>query len=203
MAATDEVTQWIVKLGEGDPRAAEVIWHKYFDKLVHCARRRLGALPRRAEDEEDVALAAMQSFCRGMTEGRFTRVKDRENLWKLLVTLTARKASALARRELAAKRGRGRVRGESVFLRSVDDDRPLGIGEVLGSEPTPELASMVAENCEHLLNSLDDETLRRVALHKLEGFSNEEIAEKLGCVRRSVERKLERIREKWSREEKC
>jgi len=161
-------------------------------------------LPCRVADEEDVALSAMNSFCRGMVGHRFDEVNDREDLWKLLVTITARKACKQRRLHYADKRGGGAVRGESVFLR-VDDgeEHDHGIGQVLGEEPTPELANMVAEDCRHMLDSLGDETLRQVALLTLEGYNTQEIAEKLGCVRRSVERKLERIREKWSREQEA
>jgi DNA-directed RNA polymerase specialized sigma24 family protein len=198
--ATEEVTQWIVRLSHGDQRAAEVLWERYFAKLVHYARRKLGGLPRRAADEEDAALSAMHSFYRGMATRRFD-VTDRDDLWKLLVTITARKACAQRRRHLAAKRGGGRVRGESVFRRADQgEDHEPGIGGVLGQEPTPEFASMVAEDCRAMLNHLGDDTLRNVALYTLQGYNTEEIAGKLGCVRRSVERKLERIRDKWSRE---
>ena len=183
------------------PRAAQVLWEKYFAKLVRYARRKLDGMPCRAADEEDVALSAMNSFCRGMAGHRFDEVNDREDLWKLLVTITARKACKQRRLHYADKRGGGAVRGESIFLRVDDgDDRDQGIGQVLGEEPTPELANMVAEDCRIMLDSLGDETLRQVALLTLEGYNTQDIAEKLGCVRRSVERKLERIREKWSRE---
>jgi DNA-directed RNA polymerase specialized sigma24 family protein len=201
MAVTGEVTQWIRGLSQGDESAAQAIWQKYFGKLVEFARCKLEGMPRRVVDEEDVAITAMDSFYRGMAEHRFDKVDDREDLWKLLVTITARKACAQRRRHFADKRGGGQVRGESVFVRCDEgEDRDAGLAQVLGNEPTPELASMLAEHCRHMLDCLGDETLRQVALHKLEGRSNEEIAGKLGCVRRSVERKLERIREKWSRE---
>ena len=104
-------------------------------------------------------------------------------------------------RQRAVKRGQGKVRGESVFLKIGDaDQEQAGIEQILGHEPTPELANMMAENCEALLSSLDDDSLRDIALLKLEGYTNEEIAAKLECVSRTVERKLERIRDKWSRE---
>jgi DNA-directed RNA polymerase specialized sigma24 family protein len=143
----------------------------------------------------------MNSFCRGMAGHRFDEVNDHEDLWKLLVTITARKACAQKRRHFADKRGGGAVRGESVFP-CIDDgeDHDQGIGQVLGKEPTPELANMVAEDCRRMLAGLGDESLREVALWTLEGYGTQEIAEKLGCVRRSVERKLERIRRKWFRE---
>ena len=206
MAVTDEVTQWISKLSDGDECAAAVIWEQYFAKLVRFARRKLEGMPRRAVDEEDVALSAMHSFCRGMKGGRFEKIDDREDLWKLLVTITARKATAQRRRHHAIKRGGDpggghRVRGESVFLRvNNGEHRGPGIGEVLGNEPTPEFANMVAEECRQMLDCLGDEKTREVALHKLAGYSTKEIAEEMGCVSRTVERKLERIREKWSKE---
>jgi DNA-directed RNA polymerase specialized sigma24 family protein len=196
----EEVTQWINKLGRGDPRAAQILWEKYFDRLVNFARRKMEGIPRRASDEEDVALSAMHSFCQGMAKHRFDQVNDREDLWKLLITITARKACAQRRRQFTEKRGGGQVRGESVFLRAdPGEGRDEGIGAVLGEEPTPELACMVAEDCRRMLDGLEDETLRQVALLTLEGYNIQEIAEELGCVRRTVDRKLERIREKWSR----
>jgi DNA-directed RNA polymerase specialized sigma24 family protein len=198
----EEVTQWINKLSGGDERAAEMLWDAYFQRLVQYARRKLDGLPLRMADEEDVALSAMYSFCRGMEQHHFDQVHDRGDLWKLLVTITARKACAQRRRQYAGKRGGGQVRGESVFVnRGHEMEHDDGIGAILGEEPTPELACMVAENCQRMLDSLEDETLRQVAVYTLEGHSPEEIAEKLGCVRRTVERKLERIREKWSRKQ--
>jgi len=105
------------------------------------------------------------------------------------------------RREHAEVRGAGGVRGESVFIKHGDEAAPeAGIGEVLGREPTPELAAMVAENCEQLLAALEDETLQRIAQYKLEGWTTREIAEALGCVRETVERKLKRIRMTWADE---
>ncbi len=201
MAVVEEVTQWIVKLGRGDAAAAEALWQQYFGKLVHYARRKLDGVPCRAVDEEDVALSAMNSFCQGMARHRFDQVNDHEDLWKLLLTITARKARAHRRRHFAGKRGGGRVRGESVFLPGdPSHERDEGIGQVLGSEPTPELATMVAEDCRLLLDRLGDEKLRQVAVQTLEGYTTAEIAEKLGVSRRSVQRKLDTIRAIWSEE---
>jgi DNA-directed RNA polymerase specialized sigma24 family protein len=197
--AVEEVTQWIHKLSGGDQRAAQILWETYFNRLVNYARRKLDGLPLRAADEEDVALSAMYSFCRGMEQHRFDQVNDRDDLWKLLVTITARKACAQRRKQYANKRGGGHIRGESVFFDPAHEDGHAdGIGAVLGQEPTPELACMVAENCQQMLDSLKDETLQQVAVYRLEGYGTAEIAEKLGCVKRSVERKLERIRAKWA-----
>jgi DNA-directed RNA polymerase specialized sigma24 family protein len=202
VAATEEVSQWIARLTDGDSQAAQVLWEKYFAKLVRFARRKLDGIPLRSADEEDVALSAMHSFCRGMADHRFDQVNDRSELWKLLVTITARKACAQRRRQFAAKRGGGRVHGESIFHRvdQGEDQTDVGIGQILGHEPTPELANMVAEDCRRMLDGLTDPTLRQVAVWTLEGYTIQEIADRLKCVRRSVERKLERIRQKWAKE---
>lgn len=201
MAVVEQVTQWITKLGQGDPAAAESLWAQYFSKLVRLARRELGATPRRAADEEDVALSAMHSFCRGLAGQRFPQVHDEDNLWKLLVTITARKACAARRRHYAQKRGGGHVRGESIFAQLGSEQSPIdGLGAVLGREPTPELACMVAEDCTRLLDRLGDEKLRQVATLTLEGYSTAEIAQQLGVLQRTVQRKLDTIRKIWSQE---
>jgi len=191
----DSITQWLLNLAQGDADAAEQMWNDYFGKLVRLARRKLDGLPSRDFDEEDVALSAMNSFYQGITKQKFAHIHNRDDLWKLLVTITARKATAKRRAHYAQKRGGGRLRGESVFGHTEDEQG--GLANILGTEPTPELAVSLAENCRLLLDQLPDETLRQVALWTLEGYRTEEIAEKLGCVRRTVERKLERIREIW------
>src|SRR6516162_5109920 len=108
------VTRWIGGLKAGGDSAAQHLWERYFDRLVHLARARLRSARRAGAvaDEEDAALSAFDSFCRGAAAGRFPRLADRDDLWRLLVTLTARKAAEQVRRERRLKRGGGRVRGE-------------------------------------------------------------------------------------------
>ena len=191
----ENVEQWLLNLAEGDADAAERIWNDYFGKLVKLARRKLDGIPSRDFDEEDVAISAMRSFYQGMAKRKFENLHSRDDLWKLLVTITARKATARRRIHFSKKRGGGRTRGESIFA-GVEEEQG-GLANILGLEPTPEFAVSVAEDCQELLDQLQDETLRQIALWTLEGHQPKEIAEKLGCVRRTVERKLERIRKIW------
>ena len=58
----------------------------------------------------------------------------------------------------------------------------------------------MAEECGRLLALLRDDTLREIALKKMEGYTNDEIACQLGCVRQTVTRKLDIIRRKWGEE---
>src|ERR1700741_4900225 len=113
MGPEASVTHWIDLLKAGERDAAQTLWERDFRLLVARARSALGAAPRRARDEEDVALSVFDSFCRGAEQGRFPRLDDRNDLWRLLVVLTARKAAHLARDERRQKRGGGQVQAEA------------------------------------------------------------------------------------------
>jgi DNA-directed RNA polymerase specialized sigma24 family protein len=188
MQLDESVTEWIDQLRAGDPAAAQNLWERYFRRLVRLARERLGGVRRAAADEEDVALSAFASFCRAVELGRFPQLLDRDGLWRLLVVITERKAADLARGQSREKHGGGRVL----------DDAPLA--DLPGREPTPEFAALVAEACDGLLGLLGDDTLRTLALLKLEGYANDEIAGRLNCALRTVERKLALIRSVWEKE---
>ena len=140
-------------------------------------------------DEADIALSAFQSFCRGAAAGRFPRLSDRHDLWRLLLFITAQKVCDHHEHHRALKRGGGAAHVGSVSL-----------DEVVSDEPTPEFAAMLAEQVERLLAHLDDATLRDIAIWKMEGFTNEEIAARLGCALKTVSNKLKLIRMKWERE---
>jgi DNA-directed RNA polymerase specialized sigma24 family protein len=167
---------------------------------MQLARQRLGERHRRSADEEDVALSAFKSFCLGAAAGAFSDLEDRQSVWKLLVTLTLRKANAELRRQFAAKRGGGAVGGESVFLAPEDSGASPGLENFPDDQPPPDLAVLMSEECERLLGYLDDETLKRIALGKLDGYTNEELAKQLDCSVPTVERKLARIRKIWQKQ---
>jgi DNA-directed RNA polymerase specialized sigma24 family protein len=191
------VTLWIGELKGGDAGAAQPLWERYFDRLVRLARKKLLASRRVGadEDEEDAALSAFDSFCAAAAGGRFPQLTDREDLWRLLVVLTARKASAQAQRRRAQKRGGDRVRLDPAEPASSHHDG--GLAEVVGREPSPDFAAMVAEEYRRLLDRLGDDALRQVALWRMEGYTSDEIAERLGCARRTVARRLDLIRRLW------
>jgi RNA polymerase sigma factor (sigma-70 family) len=201
MASAGSVTLWIGRLRAGDALAAQQLWERYFGRLVGLARQKLKGIARGAADEEDVALNAFDSFCRGVEDGRFPQLQDRDDLWQLLVHITAHKALDLARRQSRQKRGAGAVLDEAALANSARGDAEgASLEQILGREPSPEFALQVAEECQRLLDSLGDDTLRSVALRKMEGHSNHEIAAQLGCAPRTIGRKLRRIRTMWSQE---
>jgi DNA-directed RNA polymerase specialized sigma24 family protein len=196
------ITGWLAELKEGDQEAAQPLWERYFSKLVVVARARLRRLrPTSAgEDEEDAAISAFNSFCAGAARGKFPQLADRDDLWRLLVVITARKAIAQANRQGRKKRGGGWVVTEAVLFARDDgggEGSLAGLERIAAQGPTPEFAAMMAEQCRRLLDALDDDSLRQVAVSRMEGYNNDEIAQQLGCARRTIARRLELIRKTW------
>jgi DNA-directed RNA polymerase specialized sigma24 family protein len=192
------VTRCVRDLGSGNAAAATLLWERYFALLVQVAKKRLvraGGTSADA-DEEDAALSAFLSFCTAAGQGRFPDLSDREELWRLLVVITARKVGDQVDCRRALKRGGHLIRVEDAPLNGLT----AGLSAALAREPNPDVAAMVAEETRLLLERLDNEQLQAIALWRMEGYTTDEIATRLGCTRRTVARKLELIREAWKGE---
>ena len=72
--------------------------------------------------------------------------------------------------------------------------------EVIGDEPTPEMVLMLSESLEQLLSKLGGGQLRDLAVGKMQGFSNAELATQFECSERTIERRLHLIRETCQQE---
>ena len=197
MSSQGSVTVWIGQLRAGDRDAAQPLWQGFYKPMVALARKKLRGAPRGMADEEDVALSAFDSFCRGAEQGRFPRLSDSNDLWRLLLVITERKAIDLVKHEKAQKRGEGLVRHEG----SVTGDSSAAVfDKIAAREPTPEEAAQVAEKLRTLLDVLENDRQRAVAVAKMEGHTNEEISERINCAVPTVERDLKRIRKIWGKE---
>ncbi len=180
LSAEASVTEWIAALKKGEAEAAERLWHRYFERLVQLARKKLGSAPRRVADEEDVAVVVFRNLWQGAEAGCFPELRNRENLWPLLVVLTSRRVIDLLR----------------YHKRRGDCDASQDLDQVIAEDPTPEFAVMMSENVSRLFGLLDP-VQRQLAQSKLEGLENSQIARQLGCSQRTVERKLRIIRRTW------
>jgi DNA-directed RNA polymerase specialized sigma24 family protein len=192
MNESESVTHWIAEIkagGEGVDAAQQELWGRYFDRLVALARARLIGSPRGAEDEEDVALSALNSFFGGVERKRFPALEDRDNLWSLLASITARKAINQRKRQLATKRGGGM---------HLDASQSDIVDRLVDEALTPAHIVAMNDQCRRLMVALNDQKLERIAKLKLEGYTNEEIAQRDRVALRTVERKLNRIRHIWS-----
>jgi DNA-directed RNA polymerase specialized sigma24 family protein len=198
-SSSGSVTLWLDQLKAGAREAAQPLWERYFHQLVERTRRKLAARPPRGADEEDVALSAFKSFYRAAEGGRFPQLNDRDDLWQLLIVLTDRKACDLLAFEGRQRRGGGRVLDEAA-LGPADASGGRPLAAIASQEPTPAFAAQVAEEYRRLLGLLGDDDLRRIALRKMEGYTVEEIAAELGCVPRTVKRRLQLIRRIWQEE---
>jgi DNA-directed RNA polymerase specialized sigma24 family protein len=185
---SEPAESWIERLEQGSETAAHHLWNAYFERLVRLAERRINV--RQLGDGEDVALSAINSLIHGVRQGRFDNLGDADSIWRLLVVITVRKSMRHVEHELAQKRGGNRR------LQLRGDERSQ-IEDIVAHELTPEMIVMLDEQCQCLLDTLDDEILREVALCKLNGDSTTEIAAKMNCVPRTVRRYLELIREIW------
>ena len=196
------VTHWIGHFKAGDHLAAHHLCERYFSRMVGLARRRLQAARSVGawEDEEDAALSAFESLCLGAARGTFSRLDDRGDLWQLLVVITSRKVVDQVKRRCRQKRGGGRVLDESALAGDRVGNRGVSLDQLLGDGSDPAFDVMAAEEFWRLLDALGDESLREIALWRMDGQTNEAIAERLGCSLRTVANKLKLIRMKWERE---
>ena len=179
------ITRWFERAKQGDDEALEQLWHAYFFQLVRLAKKQFSSVATTVADEDDIAQNAMLSFFLRARNGQFPDLNDREGLWKLLISITLNKARAFARKEHRR--------------------RDLWQKEISGAnfrtgEPSPEFAAEFVDRFQYLLGLLKDDFLRKVAIAKLDGYSNQEIADQTGKSLPTIERKLRLIRDTWSTE---
>ncbi len=183
------ITQWIRGTRDGDVESEEALWNHYFAMVVRLARGRMFSLRGTVYDEEDAAASALRSVFRGIRQERFPDLHGRHNLWRILVLITQRKLRAQWRRESAAKRNPPPNKV---------GDAEISIEQVICGEPTPDFVAELIDETRCLVEKLGDDTLRRVAVMRIDGLTNDEIAARLGCATRTVERKMDRIRVIWA-----
>ncbi|HZW29275.1 MAG TPA: ECF-type sigma factor [Isosphaeraceae bacterium] len=182
--ASQSITRLIRAVQDGSSSAVRPLLSAYFDRLVRLARTRLRNLPGLAGYDEDLALRSFHSVYQRLRDpARPLELAGRDDLWRLLATRTISRAIDLIRRHRPAEI-------------PVDED----LAPLLTRDPTPEEAAELADECRRLLDSLPEPELRQIALWKVEGYTHEEIAARLDCVPRTIERKVSRIRLHWKHE---
>ncbi len=187
-ASDGSVTSWYSLLQAGEDQAAQELWNRYFPQLLAAARKRMQGVSTRIADEEDIALSAFHTFCNAARLARIPTVVNRDELWRTLMLITAGKVIDQRRYLGSKKRSQpgGPVAGPTTQL-----------NDVLGDEPDPALAAQLVEEFDVLLDTLDDPDLRDTAVAKLEGYTTEEIGQRLECSARTIRRRLTLIRRLW------
>jgi DNA-directed RNA polymerase specialized sigma24 family protein len=196
----------LLNLNGGDLTAAEPLWERYFARLVGLARVRLLASrrPGTVVDEEDVALSAFANFVELAAKGRFPKLDSRDDLWRLLVVITARKAAGRWR-SWKRREGRQVVFDEQALFGVESNEEFAGLGQVIGAEPTADFAAQLTEEFERLIDALKEKDrekdrekcLAQIALMRMEGYTALEIADRVGCARETVFRRIDLIKKIW------
>ena len=183
------VTRWVNDLREGNSAAASRLWKYLEPRLLNLGQRQMKSMSTACYDEEDLAQSAFFALCSAIQDGRYEGLADRDEIWKLLVTIALNKFRKRARHQGAQRRG-GKLRRND-FDSVLDSE-----SEVL----TAEQSMLIQEECERLLDVLGTDDVRKVALLKVEGYTNSEIADALQCTRRTIQRRLDFIRTVWTRD---
>ena len=188
----DEWDLMVAGLRSGNSVVIRQFCHQYGGALERLAERNLASGLRRRVGADDVAQSACRTFLRRAQIGEF-ELSDSEGLWGLLCAITLTKVREQTRFHLREKRGlhrevhhaTGASAGDSTGGPSVFFDRPA-------AEPSPDDAAEFTDQFTRLVESLDEEERQLVDL-KLQQFTNDEIAERMGCSERTVRRILKRV----------
>jgi RNA polymerase sigma factor (sigma-70 family) len=194
---SSSVSTWLYNAAEGDQRSAQRLWERYLDRLIGLSADRLRSCPKRLADEEDLALNVFDEFLRKARQGIYPRLESRDDFWQIVVQITQRRAIDQYRRARAYER---RVSGESVLgapdHTSQNDSPALNL--VTSTEVSPDEAASFNEQFKIMLAQLETDELRSVAQCRLAGLTDNEIAQRLRCSLRTVERRLNQIRQAWA-----
>lgn len=194
------VTRWIRDLEDGDSNALNALCNRYFKQLTEVAEIRLSRHAGPIVDGEDVALTVLMRLSQNIKNSQNKgKLPDRESLWLFMLAILHSIVVDLKRRNFSWKRGKGSVHSLSDFTHRDDDGKsPI---EVADRTPNHEKLAMLRDSVDYLLHQkLKVEATRNVAMLKMEGYSHQEIAEKLGMDVKTVSRKLKRIQALWTQE---
>lgn len=190
MRSTGSVSRLIGDLQRGSEAAATELWARFQPRLIQFARSRLDRSAKTVADEEDVVVMAFKSFLHRTSAGDYPELSNRDEFWRLLVTITARKASNQIRDQNCQKRRPSETEGIA----------QISPASLVSSLPTPQFTASMNDQLNHLLDVLRDDELRQIVMLRLDGYTSQEIADELKRSLSTVERRLHLIREKWKHE---
>ena len=196
MSSEGSVTAWLPRFKEGDPAAEEWLVGSYFERVASLARKQLGLAPRRDADEEDVANSVFKIFLERAKNGGFKQLHNRDDLHRILLMLTKRRAIDYFRR--TTRRTRLEV-GESAVAWNGTADSAIPFDQIARVEAPRDLVAEISDEIRELFHDIECEELHldKIAMWRLEGYSVSEIASRLECLPRTVYRRLKLIQKRW------
>jgi len=170
---------------QGDEEAARQIVDRYVDRLLALSRRHISQRLASRVDPEDIVQSVFRTFFCRLKQGRFV-FAEQDDLCKLLVRITLHKTLRQVAFHKAAKRDPSQETSQGEHHREE-------LLALLDQEPTPEATVAFLDQLEHFLSLLGPEQ-RQILELRLQGYSNEEIAQRLGLYDRKIRRVIEGIR---------
>ena len=193
MDAERQITVWLKRMDDEPNEAQRAIWEAFHARVTSYVQKKLASVPKRVADEDDLASSAMVSLFKVLQSKKYPGLNDTSGLWRMLLKIAARKVSGHIDRETAARRGGGKVRGESVFTKPGCDINSVPC------EPSSLFCEALMKELLEKIRHIGDERTELIVTRKLAGYSsNREIAHELKCAERTVERKLELVRDSWT-----
>ncbi len=170
----------------GDQDAAREIVDRYLDRLLTLARRRISQRLASRVDPEDIVQSVFRTFFVRLKEGQFV-FQDQDDLCKLLMRITLHKTLRQVAYHKAAKR-------DPSLETPQGSHHSEQLSALFDQEPTQEATVTFLDQLEHFLTQLRPQE-REILEMRLQGFSNEEIAKKLGIYDRKIRRVIEHVRD--------
>jgi RNA polymerase sigma factor (sigma-70 family) len=165
--------------------AYESLWSRFLSPLKSLAQQQVGKQLQAKFDADDVVQSVFLSFVAGLNAGRL-RLDSSEELRGLLALMVTRKCARYVGRYSAGRRS---VQRETGRWKEVAQNASLS-----AREPSPEEALALEEELTGLLAQFDDQD-KEVVRALLDGQSTAQIAERLGCSRRTIQRTVRRVSE--------
>ena len=191
-------TKLIQLFKHGDRSAADELIRRYFDRVYRAAERKLNGRRVKISDADDIAISVFKSIWKRADENKFSDsdLSDSKALWRLLTVMVSNKVISHFRYESAKKRGGDCQGGTGESQSSI----ATALEQCPDGEFTADKLAIVREEHSRLLELLDDEILSKIAIMKMEGYLQLEIAESFGRSTKWVGRKVNIIKGIWERE---
>ena len=194
------ITRLLQQMAAADASVSERLFRFYHGQLRQVARRALARHNRRMEDEDDLVSMVLGEFLMAGAVGNLPILESREDALRMLWTRVSQRGKNMVRNENRARRGGGRVRGDSVLDRPSDNPVVNGFDRFPGDSPNPDAALLLAEDVAELhFRFLDclGPLLEPAGRMWLQGCTPLQMAQELKISLASAYRKLDKILQRF------
>lgn len=163
-------------------------------KLLEIIKYQLRGINPGHFDEQDIAQTVMRTLLRMIREGSNNVPEEGKEMLRFLTGIARHKLSDRQRKHFSKKNNEGKLIQGSA-LASGAEARTIGLDEIgITDISQSETARQIVDDLEELLTKLDRNDLKLLVQWALEGLTQKEMAERLGCALRTIEKKWQLIK---------